>query len=133
MPVERADDWNADHLPPLKCAGCTLCCHGDTIFLTEQDNPAFLRTEIVNGRLAIRKGKDGNCTYLEAGGCKLHHSQNKPFVCRLYDCRVDYQRSLKERGRAVRLNAPFVRQGKKLLEETGHAGPLAMADSTSRH
>jgi hypothetical protein len=85
--------WDSSHLPPLNCAGCRACCIGDTVKLQPGDDPARYKTKLINGRHELRKGKDGNCVYLGQAGCKIQST--KPLACRLFDCRVAYEQTMR--------------------------------------
>jgi len=107
--------WDSSHLPRLNCNGCRKCCLGDSIRLGPADDPRRYRTRKVNGRHELAKGKDGNCIYLGERGCTIQ--SRKPLTCQLYDCRIDYEmtmRSPPSPGRSARLAIPAVRQGRAL-------------------
>jgi hypothetical protein len=78
-------------LPKLQCGGCRKCCLGDTITLdpSKGDDPRAYRTKrLEDGRLALRKARDGNCVYLGKSGCQIYGRQ--PYMCRVYDCRTHF-------------------------------------------
>lgn len=69
----------------LNCMGCTACCEGDSIPLTQSEMKKY-KYKIVDGEPELEKGADGNCIYLAAGiGCKVH--TDKPSLCANFDCR----------------------------------------------
>ena len=76
---------------PIKfvpCNGCTLCCQGDAIRLTENDNPENYLTEphpYIQGALMIAHKENGDCIYLNEHGCSIH--DHAPDLCRSADCR----------------------------------------------
>jgi hypothetical protein len=72
----------------VPCNGCTLCCKGDLIRLTANDNPAKYITEPhprIPGALMLAHKENGDCIYLEESGCSIHGSA--PELCRSADCR----------------------------------------------
>ncbi len=69
-------------------SGCTLCCQGDAIKLTEEDNPEDYLTEqhpYIPGALMLAHKPNGNCVYLIDSGCSIH--DRAPSLCRSADCR----------------------------------------------
>ena len=125
--------WDSSHLPKLNCNGCRKCCLGDTVKLSPQDDPRRYRTRLVNGRHELAKGKDGNCIYLGKQGCTIQ--PRKPLPCRVYDCRVDYEmtmRMLPSAARSARLAIPPLKQGKALYPVQESTSDLpAVATGTS--
>lgn len=72
----------------VPCNGCTLCCQGDAIRLTEEDNPADYLTEphsYIAGALMLAHKANGDCIYLDEKGCSIH--ERAPSLCRSADCR----------------------------------------------
>lgn len=72
----------------VPCNGCTLCCQGDAIRLTEEDNPADYITEphpYIAGALMLAHKPNGDCIYLDNNGCSIH--DRAPALCRSADCR----------------------------------------------
>jgi hypothetical protein len=72
----------------VPCNGCTLCCQGDAIRLTEEDNPAEYLTEphpYIPGVLMLAHKPNGDCIYLDESGCSIH--DRAPSLCRSADCR----------------------------------------------
>lgn len=109
------EGWDNSHLPPLKCGSCRACCIGDTVKLQPGEDPARYKTRFVDGRHELRKGKDGNCVYLGKRGCRIQDS--KPIACRIYDCRVDYERVMRhphKEAREARLETAPLRRGREL-------------------
>jgi Fe-S-cluster containining protein len=52
----------------VPCNGCTLCCKGDAIRLTEEDNPEEYSTEphpYISGALVLAHKPNGDCIYLK--------------------------------------------------------------------
>lgn len=103
--------WN---LPELKCNGCTACCKGETILLTNSDEWWEYETRLVDrpGRpepeVALAQKEDGSCVYLGEGGCTIY--ERRPYSCRLFDCRRLYLRSTPtERNERVRINRQILK------------------------
>ena len=72
----------------VPCNGCTLCCQGDAIRLTEEDNPKDYITEphpYIPGALMLAHKENGDCIYLNETGCSIHN--RAPSLCRSADCR----------------------------------------------
>jgi len=72
----------------VPCNGCTLCCKGDAIRLTEDDNPDEYITEVhpyISGAIMLAHKPNGDCIYLIESGCSIH--DRAPFLCRSADCR----------------------------------------------
>ena len=72
----------------VPCNGCTLCCQGDAIRLTEEDNPKEYLTEphpYIAGALMLAHKPNGDCIYLNETGCSIH--DHAPSLCRSADCR----------------------------------------------
>jgi uncharacterized protein len=75
----------------VPCNGCTACCKGQRIILTEADKGQKYRIT------PTRKGNDGktqwmlqhkpngDCVYLDDYGCTIH--DRAPQACRDFDCR----------------------------------------------
>jgi hypothetical protein len=72
----------------VPCNGCTLCCQGDAIRLTEEDNPDDYETEphpYIAGEKMLAHKPNGDCIYLNENGCSIH--DRAPSLCRSADCR----------------------------------------------
>jgi hypothetical protein len=72
----------------VPCNGCTLCCQGDAIRLTEADNPDDYITEphpYIPNALMLAHKPNGDCIYLIDNGCSIH--ERAPELCRSADCR----------------------------------------------
>jgi hypothetical protein len=72
----------------VPCNGCTLCCQGDAIRLTKDDNPKDYITEphpYIDGELMLAHKPNGDCIYLDESGCTIH--ERTPSLCRSADCR----------------------------------------------
>lgn len=74
----------------LACAGCTACCR-ERVVLTVADDPTLYRTETIDlkgsSRVVLEHVND-TCIYLGPTGCTIYAS--RPYVCRTYDCRVQF-------------------------------------------
>jgi len=106
--------YDASHLPKLNCAGCTLCCLNDEIILhlTEDDHTLYETDLRPDGKRTLKRTEPGNCVYLRDNGCVIQ--DHKP----IYDCRVDYQRTLKMphgMARNLRLWQKPTQRGRSLL------------------
>ena len=72
----------------VPCNGCTLCCQGDAIRLTEEDKSEEYQTEphpYINGALMLAHKSNGDCIYLIDNGCCIH--DHAPSLCKSADCR----------------------------------------------
>lgn len=76
--------------PP--CNGCTECCHRDWIFLKPElgdrleDYAGHYDTH-ENGKVTLKHKANGDCIYMVRGvGCSTWN--NRPVVCRGFDCRT---------------------------------------------
>ncbi len=73
----------------VPCNGCSLCCKGDLIRLTINDNPAQYKTEkhpLIPGVLMLAHKENKDCIYLAENGCSIHGFA--PELCRIADCRA---------------------------------------------
>lgn len=72
----------------VPCDGCRLCCLGDAVRLTADDNPSKYQTEphpAIPGALMLAHKPNGDCIYLGPTGCENH--ADRPTLCRAMDCR----------------------------------------------
>jgi len=72
----------------VPCNGCTLCCQGDAIRLSGDDNPKEYLTEphqYLTGAFMLAHKPNGDCIYLIESGCSIH--DRTPSLCRGADCR----------------------------------------------
>lgn len=71
----------------IPCDGCIACCQDEIIFLKPEhgDRPQGYRCMIIDGKWALARKPNGDCTYLGEGGCTIH--ERRPSVCRMTDCR----------------------------------------------
>ena len=107
----------------VPCSGCTLCCRGDAIRLTAEDNSKQYITEphpYIAGALMIAHKENGDCIYLDPNGCRIHNSA--PSLCRIADCRSIALRfgfpEAMELHRSGKINIKVWDKGKELLEKT---------------
>jgi len=71
----------------VPCNGCTLCCQGDAIRLTGEDDPDEYLTEphpYIPNALMLAHKPNGDCIYLNDAGCSIH--DRAPSLCRSADC-----------------------------------------------
>ncbi len=79
---------------PLNCGACNKCCRKNPgIFLLPEygDDPALYEGALdeMDGRPILKTKSNGDCIYLDLEkGCMNY--ENRPRVCRTYDCRSDY-------------------------------------------
>lgn len=77
----------------VPCAGCTLCCQNELIFLHAQHGDVvtdYLHKVAPNpltGEMgfALQNKPNGDCIYLGETGCTIY--DRAPAVCRKFDCR----------------------------------------------
>lgn len=78
----------------IKCNGCTACCRwGKDLAIrphvTDKEAMSLYTAQDGFGNRVMAADKDGNCIYLEEGGCSIH--PDRPSACRTFDCRLLYQ------------------------------------------
>ena len=84
-----------------RCPGgaCTACCHYPGIVVDEKRDRkrlAHLVTErSPDGELVLQRRSDGACVHLGAQGCTVY--EQRPAVCRAFDCRIFAAMGLIER------------------------------------
>ncbi len=106
----------------VPCSGCTLCCQGDAIRLTEEDNPEDYLTEphpFIPNALMLTHKPNGDCIYLNDNGCSIHG--RAPALCRTADCRsialkYNFETAM-QLHRLGRINIRVWDKGKELVEE----------------
>lgn len=71
----------------LKCNQCVACCQSETmVALTPEEIHSGKYQKVMFGDVAHLPHKDnGDCVYLDNGKCSIY--QDRPAVCREYDCR----------------------------------------------
>jgi len=81
--------WRGD-AGPVPCGGCSACCYYDGIPVGEKRDGkrlAHLLTErSADGKLVLQRRSDGACIHLGEQGCNVY--EQRPAVCRTFDCRV---------------------------------------------
>ena len=96
----------------VPCNGCTLCCQGHQVIILHPeygDDPALHQTvEITHPltgepALMVAQKANGDCINLTEKGCRVY--ENRPAMCKEYDCRKQYmsltkamRREMVERG-----------------------------------
>tara|TARA_E500000305_G_C3806593_1_gene136489 strand:- start:73 stop:489 length:417 start_codon:yes stop_codon:yes gene_type:complete len=125
---------------PLDCGACNKCCRkkpGILLFPEIGDDPAVYgdNVEIVDDRPILKTKPNGDCVYLDLEtGCTNY--ENRPRVCRTYDCRSDYIQWI-EKPRAERrammkkglLNQSVQKEGRTRLKAILQSKrPLIVAD-----
>tara|TARA_R110002096_G_scaffold96435_3_gene215233 strand:- start:69 stop:479 length:411 start_codon:yes stop_codon:yes gene_type:complete len=83
---------------PLECGACNKCCRKNPgIFLIPEhgDDPGLYEghLDVIDGRPILKTKSNGDCIYFDLEkGCTNYN--NRPNVCRIYDCRSDYMQWL---------------------------------------
>jgi Fe-S-cluster containining protein len=81
----------------VPCNGCTLCCRGyQAIILHPEcgdDAAKYQTVEVPNPltgepALMVEQKPNGDCIYLGEQGCSIY--EDRPIICRGYDCRKHY-------------------------------------------
>lgn len=83
----------------IGCNGCTACCHDNLIALFPEDgddvekygDAVETHGNPINGEMAhfIKHRDDGACWFLGETGCEIY--DDRPAVCRVFDCRPVYR------------------------------------------
>jgi len=106
----------------VPCNGCTLCCQGDAVRITEEDNADEYLTEshpYIPNALMIAHKPNGDCIYLNDTGCSIH--DRAPSLCRSADCRslalkYDFDTAM-QLHKMKRIDIRVWDKGKDLLKE----------------
>ena len=106
----------------VPCNGCTLCCQGDAIRLTDEDNHENYIIEphpYIPGALMLAHKPNGDCIYLDETGCSIHG--RAPSLCRSADCRsialkYDFDTAMQLHAMG-RINIKVWDKGNKLVDE----------------
>lgn len=105
MPVNDNFDDFWKETADVPCAGCTVCCKNEDVVIRVEDGD-ILENYKTHGK--IRYGEtvqildhqpNGDCVYLIENKCSIY--EERPIVCRSYDCRIDFlshTRSTKNKG-----------------------------------
>jgi uncharacterized protein len=103
--------------PPGKvpCGPCHACCHSELVALLadEGDDVASYEHELIfldglGEQPYLKHRKDGACVYLGRDGCTIHH--RRPYMCRIFDCRVHYLNYSREQRREFCEGSPLARK-----------------------
>ena len=88
----------------VPCNGCTACCRQQVVLLSMEDEPNMAAYDYRHvGDLRVLNNKpNGDCTHLGPEGCTIY--ENRPFICRTYDCRKHFK-SLAGRERRLFSNS----------------------------
>jgi len=91
--------WGRGDAGPVPCGACTACCHYPAVVVDERRDRkrlARLLTErSPDGELVLQRRSDGACVHLGEQGCTVY--EQRPAVCRTFDCRVFAAMGLVER------------------------------------
>ena len=91
--------WGRGDAGPVPCGACTACCHYPGIVVDEKcdrKHLAHLLTErSPDGELVLQRRPDGACVHLGERSCTFY--EQRPAVCRTFDCRVFAAMGLAER------------------------------------
>ncbi len=85
----------------VPCNGCTACCRQQVVLLSMEDEPNMAAYDYRHvGDLRVLNNKpNGDCTHLGPEGCTIY--ENRPFICRTYDCRKHFKKSRRPRAAAI--------------------------------
>lgn len=95
MPAK--DDFNNFYkeTSTVPCDGCTVCCRGEDVVIRPQDGDDLQKykthLKLRNGDLVSvldHKENSDECVYLIDNKCSIY--DDRPIVCRTYDCRFDF-------------------------------------------
>lgn len=82
--------WGRGDARRVPCGACTACCHYPGIVVDEKRDRkrlAHLLTErSPEGELVLQRRSNGACVHLGGRGCTVY--EQRPAVCRTFDCRV---------------------------------------------
>lgn len=102
----------------VPCNGCKRCCQGEQVIIRPQDGDDVNKYKTVetiyNGFSArmLEQKPNGDCVYLGEHGCTIY--EDRPIVCRSYDCRVAYL-SFTRHMRSLHCDQELHAEGKKRL------------------
>jgi Putative zinc- or iron-chelating domain len=99
IPRDFLAAWGRGDAGPVPCGACTACCHYPAVVVDEKRDRkrlARLLTErSPDGELVLQRRSDGACVHLGKQGCTVY--EQRPAVCRTFDCRVFAAMGLVER------------------------------------
>lgn len=93
----------------VECDGCTACCRHQLVVLMDEDLPnlaVYAYHEIDMDGTPVRMLKNrpnGDCSHLGPAGCTIY--DQRPEVCRAYDCRKQFKIMPRNDRRQVRSQA----------------------------
>ena len=91
--------WGRGDAGPVACGGCSACCYYDGNPVDkkcDRQRLAHLLTErSLDGEVVLQRRSDGACVHLGERGCTVY--EQRPAVCRTFDCRVFAAMGLVER------------------------------------
>ena len=91
--------WGRGDAGPVPCCACMACCHYPGIVVDEKRDRKHLARLLTerspDGELVLQRRPDGACVHLGERGCTVY--EQRPAVCRTFDCRVFAAMGLVER------------------------------------
>jgi hypothetical protein len=91
--------WGRGDAGPVPCGTGSACCYYPGVVVDEKRDrkrlPYLLTERSPDGELALQRRPDGACIHLGERGCTVY--QQRPAVCRTFDCRVFAAMGLVER------------------------------------
>jgi Fe-S-cluster containining protein len=91
--VDTPDKYTQDNEPIVDCANCYPICKGKCCTLWFALSVQDLDEGIVRWNYSypygIAQGQDGYCIHFDRSTYKCTVYENRPLVCRTYDCRGD--------------------------------------------
>jgi uncharacterized protein len=91
--------WGRGDAGLVPCGACSACCYYPGVVVDEKRDRkrlAHLLTErSPDGELVLQRRPDGACAHLGERGCTVY--EQRPAVCRTFDCRVFAAMGLVER------------------------------------
>ncbi|HMF74039.1 MAG TPA: YkgJ family cysteine cluster protein [Bryobacteraceae bacterium] len=89
--VDIPDKYSLRNLPEIDCGArrdlCKVKCCQFSVTASEQDVDEGVVCWDPARPFRILRRKDGSCVHLEQSTCAIY--QQRPGICRLYDCRGD--------------------------------------------
>lgn len=81
-------------MKPIACASCRQCCTHQTVLLLIEDEPRMAHYQVdahdFEDKIffTLQVKENGDCIHLGPAGCTIY--ENRPEVCRAYDCRIQF-------------------------------------------